>query len=487
MPGRKAKNKPSYILLKGIEIEKKKCERWNFLLVLSSNRMNEDFNNKNLLLFARLKEESLLIEFINTFNWCIFVVFLLFYAYQLFYIVAALVKQKRRLPPAKKLHKFAYVIAARNESSVIAGLINSIKNQDYPSDLIDVFVVADNCTDNTAEIARNAGAIVYERNDMGHVGKGYALDFVFDKINTEHADKNIEAFLIFDADNLVDKNYMAEINRVYDSGFEACTSYRNSKNYDSNWISAGYSLWFLRESKFLNNPRMILNTNCAVSGTGFMISKKLIDENGGWKYTLLTEDIEFSVDSAIKGVKIGCAVDAVFYDEQPVTFKQSWRQRMRWAKGFYQVFGNYGKNLVKGIFTKGGSFACYDMMMTIMPALFISLLCVLVNASLLIFGMVSGDVDLVTVTLTSLFITVINFYATLYVIGIVTTISEWDEIKCSASSKILYTFTFPIFMFTYVPIALAALFKKVEWQPIKHGITKEIHEFEHAGAEKVKK
>lgn len=419
-----------------------------------------------------------MIEFINTFNWCIFVIFLLFYAYQLFYIAAALVKQKKRLPQAKKLHKFAFVIAARNESAVIAGLIKSIKAQDYPQELIDVFVVADNCTDNTAEIARNEGAIVYERNDTEKVGKGYALDYVFEKINAEHADKNIEAFLIFDADNLVSKQYTTEINRVFDNGYKACTSYRNSKNYDSNWISAGYSLWFIRESKFLNNPRMILNTNCAVSGTGFMLSKEIIDQNGGWKYMLLTEDIEFSVDSAIKGVKIGCAVDAVFYDEQPVTFKQSWTQRMRWAKGFYQVFGHYGKDLVKGIFSRGGSFACYDMIMTIMPALFISLLCLLVNTALLIIGVATGAPDIVTVTLTSLFVTVINFYATLYIIGLITTISEWDEIHCSTSAKILYTFTFPIYMFTYVPIALTALFKKVEWKPIYHGVTKEIHELQ---------
>ena len=419
-----------------------------------------------------------MIEFINTFNWCIFVVFLLFYAYQLFYIVAALVKQKKRLPPAKKLHKFAFVIAARNESAVIAELIKSIKAQNYPAELIDIFVAADNCTDNTAEICRNEGAIVYERNDLDHIGKGFALDFIFDKINQEHADKNIEAFLIFDADNLVDKNYLSEINRVFDNGYKACTSYRNSKNYDSNWIAAGYSLWFLRESKFLNNPRMILNTNCAVSGTGFMVSKEIIDENGGWKYMLLTEDIEFSVDSAIKGTKIGCAVDAMFYDEQPTTFKQSWRQRLRWAKGFYQVFGKYGKDLCKGMVCKDRNFACYDMMMTIMPALFISLLCLLVNAVLLIIGMASANVDLVAVTITSMFITIINFYATLYVIGLITTISEWDEIKCNVSSKILYTFTFPIFMFTYVPIALTALFKKVEWQPIQHSITKEIHELQ---------
>ena len=312
-----------------------------------------------------------------------------------------------------------------------------------------------------------------------YTSKGFALDFLFDKINSEHSDKNIEAFFIFDADNLIDKNYVSEMNKVFDSGFKACTSYRNSKNYDSNWISAGYSLWFLRESKFLNNSRMILDTNCAVSGTGFLISKELIDKNGGWKYKLLTEDIEFSVDCAIKGEKIGYAADAKFYDEQPVEFGQSWKQRLRWAKGFYQVFAKYGKSLFKNMVT-AGSFACYDLMMTIMPALFISILCVTTNSLFLIIGLFSGGMfgDLIPITLTSLFFTIVNFYMTIYVIGLITTISEWEQIHCKTSAKILYTFTFPLFMFTYVPIAIVALFKKVEWQCIEHKVTKKIHEIQ---------
>ena len=136
------------------------------------------------------------------------------------------------------------------------------------------------------------------------------------------------------------------MNKVFDSGYKVITSYRNSKNYDSNWISAGYSLWFLREAKYLNNSRMQLGTSCAISGTGFLVSAEIIRNNGGWIHHLLTEDIEFTVDSVIHGVKIGYAANAILYDEQPTLFRQSYNQRLRWAKGFYQVFAKYGLGLV---------------------------------------------------------------------------------------------------------------------------------------------
>ncbi len=416
-------------------------------------------------------------DFISSFNSLIFIVFMLLYAYQMFYILAAFFrKHKGKNPTEIKQHKYGFLIAARNESTVIAQLIDSIRQQDYPSELVRIFVVADNCTDNTAEVARNAGAVVYERFNKEQVGKGYALDFGLKSIERDFGAEKIEGIFIFDADNLLSKNYIAKMNAVFDEGYPVVTSYRNSKNYGTNWLTAGYSLWFLRESKYLNNSRMLMDTNCAVSGTGFLVSTDVFRENGGWHYTLLTEDIEFSADCAVAGRKIGYA-EAEFYDEQPTTFKQSWTQRMRWAKGFYQVFGKYGKQLVGNWFMKF-SFSCYDLTMTIFPALFITLACCLTNICVLIYAIFQGPdaVELVGTTLFSLGTTIINFYITVFFVGLLTTITEWKRIDCPSGKKILYLFTFPLFMFTYVPIAIAALFKKVKWEPIAHNVSKKIED-----------
>lgn len=404
-------------------------------------------------------------ETVGLINYIISILFTICYFYQFVYIVIPFFKKKKQSKNTAVMHRFAVLISARNEESVISQLIHNIHEQNYPRDQVTVFVVADNCTDSTAQVARDAGAIVWERFNKQQVGKGYALDFLLERIGEFYPSDTFDGYFVFDADNLLDENYIAEMNKTFSEGHQVITSYRNSKNYDDNWISAGYSLWFLRESQYLNNSRMLLGTSCAISGTGFLVSRQIIEQNGGWKFHLLTEDIEFSVHSVINGVRIAFCKNAVLYDEQPTTFSQSWNQRLRWAKGFLQVFKKYGSSLVKTIFTKH-SFACYDMTMTIMPAIFLTLFGVASNVVAAFIGIIVGD-DISIVT-NSLFRTCVNAYLLLLAIGGITVITEWKQIHCSKFNKIAYIFTFPLFMFTYIPIALAALVKRVEWKPIIH-------------------
>lgn len=420
--------------------------------------------------------------FIENFNFLLFLIFIVIYFYQFVYMFVAFVAKRKLHKKAKREvspSKYAVIIAARNEELVIGQLIRSIKNQKYPKDMIDIFVIADNCTDQTAKVAKEAGAIVRKRFNKKLVGKGYALDYMFKIIESEYASKKYEGYFIFDADNLLDENYIAEMNKTFNQGYRVVTSYRNSKNYGQNWISAGYALWFLHEAEYLNLPRKTLGTSCAISGTGFLVHADLIRSNGGWIHHLLTEDIEFSVSQIIKGDKIGYCRDAIFYDEQPVTLEQSWNQRLRWAKGFYQVFGKYGKQLLSSIFKgKHIRFSCYDMAMTIMPAMLVSCLSITVNLSFYaagVLGIFDGKEVIETTTL-ALLKYISWFYCLLFVLGFITTLTEWKKIHCQAWKKIVYTFTFPLFMFTYIPIAVVALFKDVTWKPIVHTVVKSIDE-----------
>ena len=439
---------------------------------------------------AHTKKEAVIdqffsqISFVDIFNFSVFLAFTICYAYQLFYVFKVLVTKPTTLT-AKKNHRYAVLISARNESAVIGNLIHSIKVQNYPQELIDVFVVADNCTDNTAEIAEEAGAIVFRRNNLELIGKGYALDFAIKAILSQYADRGYEAYFVFDADNVLDVNYFREMNKTFDNGALASTSYRNSKNYGSNWISAGYATWFLREAKFLSQARLELNTSCAISGTGFFISAEIINKVGGWKWHLLTEDIEFSTNSIIDGVRISYCPTAVLYDEQPITFRDSWNQRFRWAKGFYQVFAKYAGGLVKGIFTqsKGHRFACYDMLMTISPAMLLTIISVLFNAVILVLGLTGAMSTgvMIASSLSSISFCLLSYVAFMFMLGVLTTFVEWDQIHSTTSKKIRYMFTFPLFMLTYIPIALVALVKKAEWKPIKHTIAVSAEDISAAG------
>lgn len=432
------------------------------------------------------------ISFVDVFNICVFLTFTICYAYQLFYVLVGLLRRKDH-PAARKNHKYAAIISARNESTVIKNLIDSIKNQDYPSELIDIFIIADNCTDNTAQIALDNGAFVIERQNGKLIGKGYALDYGMNIIFRECLGKQIgksvcgmanygkiqapagrtinknseyEAFFVFDADNVLDKHYFAAMNRVYDAGFTVGTSYRNTKNFDSNWISSGYGTWFIREARFLSQPRSYLNTSCAVSGTGFYTDVKIIEKAGGWKWFLLTEDIEFATNNILNGNRIGYAPDAVLYDEQPVTFKDSWNQRFRWTRGFYQVFVKYSGRLVTHIFTnpKGHRFACYDMLMTIAPGLLITFIAILFNLVIIILGLcgVLSAGMVLTASLSSIVFCLANYILFMFVLGVITLFVEWYKVRSNPGPKILAMFTFPFFMLTYIPIAIIAVFKKVK-------------------------
>ena len=311
-------------------------------------------------LFAAFLEATPIVKF----NMLVVGFFTVFFAYQAVFFVIGALKGEYRYPKARQNHRYAFFIAAHNEEQVIANLVRSIKAQDYPQELIDVFVVADSCTDCTAEVARSAGAIVYERNDLARKGKSWVMDYGFARILREYPGV-YEGFFVFDADNLVSPDFTTIMNDAFDQGYMAVTGYRNSKNFGSSWISAAYATAYLREARFLNNARMICGTSCAVSGSGYLVSARIIEAMHGWQFHTLTEDIQFSTFCAIHGVRIAYA-PAQFYDEQPVTFKASWKQRMRWTKGFYQVFFTYGAHLIKSM-VRFRRFSAYDMFMTVAP------------------------------------------------------------------------------------------------------------------------
>ena len=192
-------------------------------------------------------------------------------------------------------------------------------------------------------------------------------------------------------------------------------------------------------------------------------------EDNGWKFNLLTEDIQFSTAHIIRGDKIGYCKDAVLYDEQPVTFKASWNQRLRWTKGFYQVFARYGKDLVKGIVLRH-SFQCYDMLMVIAPATLLTLASLLFNGGCLLAGLASGTLAVAECAASGLGGCLLSVYFSLLAFGIVTLIAEQKQIHCSKPRQILYLLMFPVFIFTYIPMAVVALRKNVTWKHIPHSI-----------------
>jgi len=434
----------------------------------------------------------------------------------------------RKFKRAKQKHKYAIVIAARNEEKVIGNLLDSIKKQDYPNELLTVFVVADNCTDNTAKIARKNGAICYERYDDIHKTKGFALQYLFEKIEEDYGRMNFEGYFVFDADNLLKSDYISRMNDSFDSGEKIITSYRNTKNFDENWISSTYALHWLRSIRTNHRARSILRLATNIQGTGFLFSNEIVRD--GWKYTSLTEARALTADAVAQGYQITYNDSAIFYDEQPTSLKIALRQRLRWSKGHLLAFIESGPYLFINIFcgkkylkTNWNNkdkkkrnkiysiiesirhrFASFDTLMQLTPLVVFNVFRWLL-VSLVLFAIYSyvNGIDNVYIfsnstylsrilkiiydlkftvnpgimaLLVGIFISItirliyrIGMYFENMLMAIYIFFIERKNIKkMKFIKKVLYTFTWPIFDIIGRYTTYIALFVKVTWKPIPH-------------------
>lgn len=265
--------------------------------------------------------------------------------FTLYYFIIAFfglwrVKENKILTPEKT---FAVIVAAHNEEKVIGQLVENLHVLRYPDHLYDIFVVADNCKDRTAEIARAKGAIVYERFNELKRGKGFAMEWVFTKLFS--LERKYDAVVVFDADNLVHPNFLLEMNNRLCKGEKVIQGYLDAKNPNDTWISGTFAISFWLVNHIWHLAKYHIGLSSVLGGTGMCISTDVLYKFG-WGATCLTEDMEFTMKVLLKGIRTTWAHDAIVYDEKPLTFKQAWNQRKRWAQGHFDVAGRYIPQLV---------------------------------------------------------------------------------------------------------------------------------------------
>lgn len=382
-----------------------------------------------------------------------------FWCYQMVVSLCSLIKLKDKPYITNKNHKFMAIIPAHNEEMVIANLIESLKNQNYDKSLYDIYVIADNCTDATAEVARNAGAIVYERFDNAHKTKGYALQWFLKQKIEENAD--YDAFFVFDADNIVDKNFIVNMNKKLCQGEEVVQGYRDIKNPTDNWITAGYALFYWTMHRFYHLARYNIGLSPLLNGTGFMVKFDVVKPNG-WETETLTEDIEFSLKNIIQGRKLGWATDAIVYDEQPTSFKQSWSQRSRWTVGHMQCIKRYTGELFNSV-KKYKTLMNFDGLLYIVgstPMLVITIALLLINII-----MYSAQ----AMTNWEFFLNILNYLIPTLLLPSATALLVMLLEKKPIKPMIKGILCYPLFMGSWVIINIKCLFKRdTSWEKINH-------------------
>ena len=383
----------------------------------------------------------------------------IFWLYQIIIRLCSLVKLKEKPLLVKKDHRFMAIIPAHNEEAVVANLIESLKNQTYNKELYDIYVIADNCTDNTAKIAKEAGAIVYERFDSNKKTKGYALDWFLQQKIKENAP--YDAFFIFDADNIVDKNFIKNMNKKLCQGEDVVQGYRDIKNPTDNWITAGYAIFYWTMHRFYHLARYNLGLSPLLNGTGFMVRFDVVKPQG-WDTVTLTEDIEFSLKRIIKGKRLGWATDAIVYDEQPTGFKQSWSQRSRWTVGHIQCIKEYTKSLAVAV-KENKTMMNFDGFLYIIgsiPMFIVTLLLLATN-----FLMYAGN----GMTKVELIINILKYLIPTFLLPIVTGIIAMLLDRRPIKPMLKGLLCYPLFMGTWLLINFKCLFKReTSWEKINH-------------------
>ena len=387
--------------------------------------------------------------------------------------VLGTLRRRKSSITAQPQKRIAALIPARNEESVIPHLIQSLKRQDYPAQLYDIYVIPNNCTDGTEAAARRAGAQII-RCDVPVHSKGEVLNVAFRQLDASGYD----AYCIFDADNLVAPGFLRAVNQALLDGCDIAQGYRDSKNPDSSWIAGCVSMFYWMMSRFYNSARNALGMSAALNGTGFMVSADLIRRQG-FDTVSLTEDLEYTAQCAINDVKIGWMEHAVIYDEQPIRMVDSYRQRRRWSAGTVQCLRRYGKTLLRRAVTER-SLACLDIL-TIFAGAWVQLISIIpaLYAAGYLLGTVMANPAALPWLLVAAAVGCAGGYIGSTLLGVLICLME----KKFSRRRVPALLGFSLFLLTWIPANLISLFcPPPAWKAIPHTVAIDADELQQADA-----
>lgn len=381
---------------------------------------------------------------------CAFVIYFVGYGF------VGLFKKIRCPKESSHLHHFAVVIPARNESMVIGNLLDSLKEMDYPENLYDVYAIINSCTDDTEKVVREHGAHVLKCEKPVH-SKGDVLAFAFGELLKK--DPSVDAFVIFDADNVVDPEFLKEMNASLEEGNAIAQGRRVGKNSQDDTLSGCYELFYNTQNLYFNHARYSTGHSCSLNGTGWMVTAKWLEKNGFHMVTL-TEDLELASVAALEHEKIGYVHKAKTYDEYPASMKMTWRELFRWIFGQVQCLRTYGFRLLKG--TLKGGFSCLDMGLIMSAPLILIIGMIFLVMTI---WMPASWPQVFQILRRWMWVLPLLAYAFMVCVEFL----GLFKVKMKIGKYVKSVFVFPFFMMIWLPITFVCLFRRnVTWKPIEH-------------------
>lgn len=403
-----------------------------------------------------------------------FTIFLLWY-YVVYFFNAG--RKIKFAPHSDKKTKFAIIIAARNESKVIRHIYESLAKQTYDKDYFDVWTIVESNEDPTVEIAKEFGYQIFVRDRLcpERKTKGFAIQELTDYFVRENI--IYDAYMIFDADNVLDDNYIEIMNDLRQTGVTVGLGYRNFTNANENWLTSCSAVMFTYMNQVTNRGRSRQWHKCALMGTGYFVDKQIIDDAGGWIFTGMTEDIQLSSYCYYHDVNMRYYPLASFYDEQSPKIHDVHNQHIRWLFGFLEsrrflkkvgvVYPHHSKGSVAMMRTEFRlgviPFIIYNVINCIL------LICSFVLSICALFF--SKDHNIIN---RSWGITVYEFlclYLPFIIASSYVMIKEKKALKLKLSTKIVTAATYIIFFYDFMWAFLDGLFhkkKRKSWVKIEH-------------------
>ncbi len=257
-----------------------------------------------------------------------------------FVLALASVRRPSAVVKREPSTRFAITIPAHDEAPVIAGTVNRLRGLDYPAELFAIHIVADHCSDETATLARQAGAIVHERDDGPRSGKGVALAWLFERVLTDPYD----AVVVFDSDTQVDADFLRVMDAHLAQGLQVIQGQHIIRNPHSGWFPALTWAMFLIDNRFQNLGRSNLGWAAKNMGDSICFRADIL-RRLGWGEGL-TEDFQLRQRLLLAGIKISYEPSAKGYGEAPCTWAQARAQRARWLRGVQMASRQLARQLL---------------------------------------------------------------------------------------------------------------------------------------------